>query len=104
MQMSQSGTSTDPDLAVRPITVENLVAMITGVLQHQQAQQQLPPPPPVVVRTPASIVTDFCKISPPTFMGEGDPILVEKWEEQIVKHLDLLEVPDDVTQIRLATF
>ena len=41
---------------------------------------------------------------PPTFTGEGDPILAEKWEEQIVKYLDLLEVPDDTTRIRLATF
>ena len=40
----------------------------------------------------------------PTFTGEGDPILAEKWKEQIAKYLDLLEVPDDTTRIKLATF
>ena len=57
-----------------------------------------------MVKTPTAIITEFCKLSPPTFTGEGDPILAKKWEEQIVKHLDALEVTDDVTRIRLATF
>ena len=58
----------------------------------------------MVARTPSSIGTDFCKISPPTFTGEGDPILAEKWKEQIMKHLDLLEILDDAMRIRLAAF
>ena len=85
--------------------------LFRSVLQAQQAQQPppLPPPPPPpppapVVRTAASIITDFVRISPPTFSGEGDPILAEKWEEQILKHLDALEITDDATRIRLATF
>ena len=64
------------------------------------AQQAAPPPPqPVVVRTPTSIIIEFCKLSTPTFSSKGDPILAEKWEEQIVKHLNALEVQDDATQI-----
>ena len=35
VQISQAGTSADSELAVRPITVEDLVAVIIGVLQHQ---------------------------------------------------------------------
>ena len=30
--------------------------------------------------------------------------MAEKWEEQIIKHLDALEVQDDATRVRLATF
>ena len=110
VQMSQAEGSADSTPAARPITAEDLVAVITGVLQAQQAQQPppLPPPPPPppapVVRSAASIITDFVRIAPPTFTGEGDPILAEKWEEQILKHLDALEVKDDATRIRLATF
>ena len=80
------------------------MAIIMEVLQHQQAQQPPPPPPPPVVRIPASIIINFVWIALPTFSGEGDPILAKKWEEQIVKHLDALEVQDDATRIRLATF
>ena len=86
VQMSQAeGSADSAGPAVRPITAEDLVAVITGVLQAQQAQQPppLPPPPPPpppapVVRTAASIITDFVRIAPPTFSGEGDPILAEK--------------------------
>ena len=78
VQMGEVGTSADPGPAVRPITAEDLVAVITGVLQHQQAQQPPPPPPTPIVKTRASIVTNFCKMLPPTFTGEGDPILAEK--------------------------
>ena len=67
------------------------MAVIIGALQAQEAPAQVPPLP-VVVRTPTSIITDFCKLSPLTFFGEGDPILAEKWEKQIVKHLDALVV------------
>ena len=101
VQMSQAKGYADSGPAARPITVEDLVAVITGVLQVQQPP---PPPPAPVVRTAASIITDFVRISPLTFSGEGDPILAEKWKEQILKHLDALEITDDATWIRLATF
>ena len=108
IHMSEAGTSRYLEPVVQPITAKDLVAVITEVLQAQQAQQPPPPPTPlpqpVVVRTPTSIITEFCKLSPPTFTGEGDPILAEKWEEQIIKQLDALEVQDDATRIRLATF
>ena len=86
--MSQAGTSRDPEPVAQPIT---------GVLQAQQQQLALPSPPPpqpVVVRTPTSIITEFRKLSHSTFTGKGDPILAEKWEEQIIKHLDALEVSE----------
>ena len=93
MEVDQPGPAVDTSPAARPITADELVAVITGALQHQQAQQPPPPPPPpVVTRTAASIITDFCRLLPPTFTGEGDPILAEKWEEQILKHLEALEV------------
>ena len=36
VQMSQAGTSRDPEPVVQPITADDLVAVITGVLQAQQ--------------------------------------------------------------------
>ena len=104
MEVDQPGPAVEVAPAAQHITAEELVAVITGVLQHQQAQQPPPPPPPVVTRTAASIITDFCRLFSPTFTGESDPILAEKWEEQILKHLEALEVSDDATRIRLATF
>ena len=73
--MSQAEASADSGSTTRPITADDLVAVITRVLQVQQPP---PLPPPTVVRTEASIITDFVRISPPTFSGEGDPILAEK--------------------------
>jgi len=87
----------------RRVETRELVAEITGELQCQQASQPSVLPP-LATRTFASLVTDFCRIQPPTFTGEGDPDLAEKWEEQILKYLDVLEVQDDATRIRLTTF
>ena len=105
VEMSQAEASSSSRPTARPITAEDLVAVITGVLQAQQAQQPPPPPPPPppapVVKTAASLITDFVRISPPTFTGEGDPILAEKWEEQIDKHLDALEVKDEAMKIKI---
>ena len=59
-RISQGGTSRDPQPVVQPITAEDLVAVITGVLQVQQQAAPPPPPPqPVVVKTPTSIITEF---------------------------------------------
>ena len=38
------------------------------------------------------------------FIGEGDPMLSNKWLEKIEKCLDTMVVEDDATGIRLATF
>ena len=78
--MCPAEASTESGPAARPITAEDLVAVITGVLQAQKAQQPPPPPPPPVVRTAASIITDFVRILPLTFSSERDPILAEKIE------------------------
>ena len=44
-RVNQEGTSRDPQPVAQPISTEDLVAVITGVLQAQQ-QQAAPPPPP----------------------------------------------------------
>ena len=50
------------------------------------------------------MVTDFLKIQPPVFTGEGDPMIADKWLEQVEKCLDTMNMEDDATRIRLATF
>ena len=50
VQMSQAEGSADFTPAARPITVEDLVAVITGVLQAQQPPP-LPPPPNSLYKT-----------------------------------------------------
>ena len=59
IQMSQAEGSADSGPAARPITAEDLVAVITGVLQAQQPPPPPPPPPTPVVRSATSIITDF---------------------------------------------
>ena len=41
---------------------------------------------------------------PPTFMGGGDPMVVDHWFMQIEKVLEALEITSDATRIRLAAF
>ena len=43
----------------------------------------------------------FCKLSPLIFLGEEDPVLVEKWEEPIEEHLNALDVQNGVTCVGL---
>ena len=78
---------------------DDLLAIMMQLQQQQQPQQPQPP-----VRGLAAMVTNFLKLQPPTFTGEGDPMLSDKWLEQIEKCLDTMAVEDDATQIRLATF
>ena len=92
VEMSKTEAFVDSEPVARPITAEDLVAVITGVQAQQPPPSPPPPPPAPMVRTAASIVTNFVQISLPTFLGEGDPILAEKLEEQIVKHLDALKI------------
>ena len=41
---------------------------------------------------------------PPTFTGEGDPMVVDHWFMQIEKVLEAVEITSDATRIRLAVF
>ena len=41
---------------------------------------------------------------PPTFIGGGDPMVVEYWFMQVEKVLEALEITSDTTRIRLAAF
>ena len=41
---------------------------------------------------------------PPTFIGGGDPIVVDHWFMQIEKVLEAMEITSDATKIRLAAF
>ena len=41
---------------------------------------------------------------PPTFTGEGDPMVVDHWFIQIEKVLEAMEITSDTTRIRLAVF
>ena len=50
------------------------------------------------------MVIDFLKLQPPVFIGEGNPMLSDKWLEEIEKCLDTMVMGDDATHIRLATF
>ena len=50
------------------------------------------------------MITDFIRLQPPVFTGEGDPMIAEKWLDQIVKCIEALKVVDDETYIQLATF
>ena len=85
----------------RALMTDDLLAVMA---QLQQQQPQRPPTPQPPVRGPAAVVTDCLKLLFPTFTGEGDPMLAEKWLEQIEKCLDTLGTDDDATRIKLATF
>ena len=41
---------------------------------------------------------------PPTFIGGGDPMVVDHWFMQIEKVLETMEITSDTTRIRLAAF
>ena len=41
---------------------------------------------------------------PPTFTGEGDPMVADHWFRQIKKILEAMEITSDATKIRLAAF
>ena len=41
---------------------------------------------------------------PPTFTGEGDPMVANHWFRQIEKVLEAMDITSDVTKIRLAAF
>ena len=41
---------------------------------------------------------------PPTFTGEGDPMVADHWFIQIKKVLEAMEITSDTTRIRLAVF
>ena len=41
---------------------------------------------------------------PPTFTGEGDPMVADHWFMQIEKVLKAMEITSDATRIRLAAF
>ena len=41
---------------------------------------------------------------PPTFTGEGDPMVADHWFMQIEKVLEAMEITSDATKIRLAAF
>ena len=56
-----------------------------------------------IVRSGAAL-REFCKLNPPTFSGELDPLLAEDWLKQIMKVLNGMKVVDDETKIMLATF
>ena len=40
---------------------------------------------------------EFCKMNPPTFFGEPDPLVEEDWLKQITKVLNGMKVTDDET-------
>ena len=41
---------------------------------------------------------------PPTFIGGGDPMVVDHWFMQIEKVLEAMEITSDATRIRLVAF
>ena len=41
---------------------------------------------------------------PPTFTGEGDPMVANHWFMQIEKVLEAMKITSDTTRIRLAVF
>ena len=41
---------------------------------------------------------------PPTFIGEGDPMVADHWFMQIEKVLEAMEITSDATKIRLVAF
>ena len=75
-----------PATTPRPLTIEDLLQVITHMQQQQQPQPP-PPPPPQYDRGPAATVTDFVRLQPPVFTGEGDPMIAEKWLDQIDREM-----------------
>ena len=47
---------------------------------------------------------EFCKLNPPTFSGEPDPLIAGDLLKQITKVLNGMRVTDDETWVSLATF
>ena len=41
---------------------------------------------------------------PPTFKGEGDPMVADHWFRQVDKIMEAMEIVSDATRIRLAAF
>ena len=50
------------------------------------------------------VLREFCKMNPPTFSGELDPLVAEDWLKQITKVLNGMKVTDDETRVLLVTF
>ena len=41
---------------------------------------------------------------PPTFKGGGDPMVADRWFQQVDKILQAMEITSDATRIRLVAF
>ena len=46
----------------------------------------------------------FTAHHPPTFTGEGNPMVANHWFRQVERVLEAMEITSDATRIRLATF
>ena len=46
----------------------------------------------------------FIAHHPPTFTGEGDPVVANHWFQQVERILEAMKITSDATRIRLATF
>ena len=52
----------------------------------------------------SSNLSRFKAHHPPTFMGGGDPMMVNHWFRQVEKVLEAMEITFDATRIQLAAF
>ena len=52
----------------------------------------------------ASNLQWFIAHHPPTFIGGGDPMVVDHWFRQVERILEAMEITFDAMRIRLATF
>ena len=58
----------------------------------------------VVEQGGSSHLQRFRSHHPPTFIGGGDPVVVDHWFMQVEKVFEATEITSDTTRIRLAAF
>ncbi|MQM19254.1 hypothetical protein Taro_052255, partial [Colocasia esculenta] len=79
----------------------SLGVRIRALLEAQQAQAQVPAPQ--ADYGGPSIMERFKRMSPPSFKGESDPLLVESWMREIEKIFRAIRCAED-EKVTLATY
>ena len=87
----QLGSSRPPPSFDQQAFVEAMGAAIAAISQASVAGGQGGP----------TNLQRFIAHHPPTFIGEGDPMVVDHWFRQVERILEATEITSDATRIRL---
>ena len=84
--------------------MEAIGAAIATIAQVSAAAASIPQASATVSQGVSSNLQSFKAHHPPTFMGEGDPMVVNNWFRQVGKIFEAMEITSDATRIRLTAF